>query len=306
MSNTVIALGGNALGKTWQEQKQLTRKTAKAIVDLLEVTSHLVVSHGNGPQVGMIKLAFEESGKDMPLAECGSMSQGYIGYHLQNALYNELAQRQKKVTVASLVTQVQVDPMDPAFQNPSKPIGSFYSQEEAQAIMAQQPEKIFKEDAGRGWRQVVASPQPIDIVEKNLIIDLVKQGHLVIAAGGGGIPVVLKDGRLDSVEAVIDKDFASALLADLIGADRFIVLTAVDQVALNFGQPNESWLDRATIAEMEAYIDQGMFAPGSMLPKVQAAIKFVQGGEGREALITSLDRAADALAGKTGTRIVAK
>ena len=306
MSNTVIALGGNALGKTWQEQKQLTRKTAKAIVDLLEVTSHLVVSHGNGPQVGMIKLAFEESGKDMPLAECGSMSQGYIGYHLQNALYNELAQRQKKVTVASLVTQVQVDPMDPAFQNPSKPIGSFYSQEEAQAIMAQQPEKIFKEDAGRGWRQVVASPQPIDIVEKNLIIDLVKQGHLVIAAGGGGIPVVLKDGRLDSVEAVIDKDFASALLADLIGADRFIVLTAVDQVDLNFGQPNESWLDRATIAEMEAYIDQGMFAPGSMLPKVQAAIKFVQGGEGREALITSLDRAADALAGKTGTRIVAK
>lgn len=306
MSNTVIALGGNALGKTWQEQKQLTRKTAKAIVDLLEVTSHLVVSHGNGPQVGLIKLAFEESGKDMPLAECGSMSQGYIGYHLQNALYNELAQRQKKVTVASLVTQVQVDPMDSAFQNPSKPIGSFYSQEEAQAIMAQQPEKIFKEDAGRGWRQVVASPQPIDIVEKRMIIDLVEQGHLVIAAGGGGIPVVLKDGRLDSVEAVIDKDFASALLADLIGADRFIVLTAVDQVAINFGQPNESWLDRATVADMEAYIDQGMFAPGSMLPKVQAALKFVKGGEGREALITSLDRAADALAGKTGTRIVAK
>ena len=306
MSNTVIALGGNALGKTWQEQKQLTRKTAKAIVDLLEVTSHLVVSHGNGPQVGLIKLAFEESGKDMPLAECGSMSQGYIGYHLQNALYNELAQRQKKVTVASLVTQVQVDPMDSAFQNPSKPIGSFYSQEEAQAIMAQQPEKIFKEDAGRGWRQVVASPQPIDIVEKRMIIDLVEQGHLVIAAGGGGIPVVLKDGRLDSVEAVIDKDFASGLLADLIGADRFIVLTAVDQVAINFGQPNESWLDRATVAEMDAYIDQGMFAPGSMLPKVQAALKFVKGGEGREALITSLDRAADALAGKTGTRIVAK
>lgn len=306
MSNTVIALGGNALGKTWQEQKQLTRKTAKAIVDLLEVTSHLVVSHGNGPQVGLIKLAFEESGKDMPLAECGSMSQGYIGYHLQNALYNELAQRQKKVTVASLVTQVQVDPMDSAFQNPSKPIGSFYSQEEAQAIMAQQPEKIFKEDAGRGWRQVVASPQPIDIVEKRMIIDLVEQGHLVIAAGGGGIPVVLKDGRLDSVEAVIDKDFASGLLADLIGADRFIVLTAVDQVAINFGQPNESWLDRATVADMEAYIDQGMFAPGSMLPKVQAALKFVKGGEGREALITSLDRAADALAGKTGTRIVAK
>lgn len=305
MRNTVIALGGNALGKTWQEQKQLTCKTAKAIVDLLEVTSHLVVSHGNGPQVGMIKLAFEESGKDMPLAECGSMSQGYIGYHLQNALYNELARRQKKVTVASLVTQVQVDPLDPAFQNPSKPIGSFYSQEEAQAIMAQQPEKVFKEDSGRGWRQVVASPQPIDIVEKKMIIDLVNQGHLVIAAGGGGIPVVLKDGHLDSVEAVIDKDFASALLADLIGADRFIVLTAVDQVAINFGQANESWLDRATVQDMEAYIDQGMFAPGSMLPKVQAALKFVKAGPGREALITSLDRAADALAGKTGTRIVA-
>lgn len=304
MSNTVIALGGNALGKTWQEQKDLTRKTAKAIVDLLEVTSHLVVSHGNGPQVGMIKLAFEESGRDMPLAECGSMSQGYIGYHLQNAIYNELAQREKSVTVASLVTQVQVDAADPAFQNPTKPIGSFYSEAEAQKIMADQPEKVFKEDAGRGWRQVVASPIPIDIVEKDMIIDLVKQGHLVIAAGGGGIPVVLQEGHLDSVEAVIDKDFASALLADLIGADRFIVLTAVDQVAINFGQENESWLDRATVAEMEDYIAQGMFAPGSMLPKVQAALKFVKGGEGREALITSLERAADALAGKTGTRIV--
>lgn len=305
MSNTVIALGGNALGKTWQEQKQLAHKTAKAIVDLLAVTKHLVVSHGNGPQVGMIKLAFEESGKDMPLAECGAMSQGYIGYHLQNALYNELAQRQQKVTVASLVTQVQVDPEDPAFQHPSKPIGSFYSQADAQAIMAQDPEKIFKEDAGRGWRQVVASPKPIDIIEKNFIIDLIKQGHLVIASGGGGIPVVLKEGRLESVEAVIDKDFASALLADLIGADRFIVLTAVDQVAIHFGQANESWLDRVTVEEMEAYIDQGMFAPGSMLPKVQAAIQFVRGGEGREALITSLDRAVDGLAGKTGTRIVA-
>ncbi|MDD7401284.1 MAG: carbamate kinase [Eubacteriales bacterium] len=305
MSNTVIALGGNALGKTWQEQKQLAHKTAKAIVDLLAVTKHLVVSHGNGPQVGMIKLAFEESGKDMPLAECGAMSQGYIGYHLQNALYNELAQRQQKVTVASLVTQVQVDPKDPAFQHPSKPIGSFYSQADAQAIMAQDPEKIFKEDAGRGWRQVVASPKPIDIIEKNFIIDLIKQGHLVIASGGGGIPVVLKEGRLESVEAVIDKDFASALLADLIGADRFIVLTAVDQVAIHFGQANESWLDKVTVEEMEAYIDQGMFAPGSMLPKVQAAIQFVRGGEGREALITSLDRAADGLAGKTGTRIVA-
>lgn len=305
MSNTVIALGGNALGKTWQEQKQLAHKTAKAIVDLLAVTKHLVVSHGNGPQVGMIKLAFEESGKDMPLAECGAMSQGYIGYHLQNALYNELAQRQQKVTVASLVTQVQVDPEDPAFQHPSKPIGSFYSQADAQAIMAQDPEKIFKEDAGRGWRQVVASPKPIDIIEKNFIIDLIKQGHLVIASGGGGIPVVFKEGRLESVEAVIDKDFASALLADLIGADRFIVLTAVDQVAIHFGQANESWLDRVTVEEMEAYIDQGMFAPGSMLPKVQAAIQFVRGGEGREALITSLDRAADGLAGKTGTRIVA-
>ena len=305
MSNTVIALGGNALGKTWQEQKQLAHKTAKAIVDLLAVTKHLVVSHGNGPQVGMIKLAFEESGKDMPLAECGAMSQGYIGYHLQNALYNELAQRQQKVTVASLVTQVQVDPEDPAFQHPSKPIGSFYSQADAQAIMAQAPEKIFREDAGRGWRQVVASPKPIDIIEKNFIIDLIKQGHLVIASGGGGIPVVLKEGRLESVEAVIDKDFASALLADLIGADRFIVLTAVDQVAIHFGQANESWLDRVTVEEMEAYIDQGMFAPGSMLPKVQAAIQFVRGGEGREALITSLDRAADGLAGKTGTRIVA-
>ena len=305
MSNTVIALGGNALGKTWQEQKQLAHKTAKAIVDLLAVTKHLVVSHGNGPQVGMIKLAFEESGKDMPLAECGAMSQGYIGYHLQNALYNELAQRQQKVTVASLVTQVQVDPEDPAFQHPSKPIGNFYSQADAQAIMAQDPEKIFKEDAGRGWRQVVASPKPIDIIEKNFIIDLIKQGHLVIASGGGGIPVVLKEGRLESVEAVIDKDFASALLADLIGANRFIVLTAVDQVAIHFGQANESWLDRVTVEEMEAYIDQGMFAPGSMLPKVQAAIQFVRGGEGREALITSLDRAADGLAGKTGTRIVA-
>lgn len=306
MSNTVIALGGNALGKTWQEQKQLARKTAKAIVDLLAVTSHLVISHGNGPQVGMIKLAFEESGKDMPLAECGAMSQGYIGYHLQNALYNELAQRQQKVTVASLVTQVQVDPEDPAFQQPSKPIGSFYSQAEAQAIMAQDPEKIFREDAGRGWRQVVASPKPIDIIEKNFIVDLIKQGHLVIASGGGGIPVVLREGRLESVEAVIDKDFASALLADLIGADRFIVLTAVDQVAIHFGQVNESWLDRVTVEEMEAYIDQGMFAPGSMLPKVQAAIQFVRGGEGREALITSLDRAAEGLAGKTGTRIVAR
>lgn len=306
----VIALGGNALGNTLAEQMEAVRITAKAIADLLEEGHSVVICHGNGPQVGMISLAFETACKtepsieQMPLSVSVAMSQGYIGYDLQNACRCELLNRGMDIPVATLITQVVVDENDPAFQNPTKPIGSFYTREQAEEIMRLKPGVVMREDAGRGYRQVVASPKPVDVEEKEIVLSMLEQGHLVIACGGGGIPVKREGNFLNGCDAVIDKDFAGEKLAEIIGADAFVVLTAVEKVAINFGKPDEQWLDSMTVEEAERYIAEGHFAKGSMLPKVEAAIKFVRSGPGRESLITTLTKARDGLAGKTGTRIL--
>ena len=298
----VIALGGNALGKTAQEQLRLVTETARPIVDLIEAGNEVVVAHGNGPQVGMINLGLStaaESGAiqgDMPFPECGAMSQGYIGYHLQNAIGNELAARGISKGVATVVTQTLVSEDDPAFQHPTKPVGAFYDKETAQRIAAQRGYTMV-EDAGRGYRQVVPSPKPVDIVEKSAIQALFDSGNIVIAAGGGGIPVVRRDGRLYGTPAVIDKDFGSAKLAELLDADMLIILTAVEKVAINFGKPDQKGLDDLTPAMAREYIAQGQFAPGSMLPKVEAALSFAESKPGRTALITLLEKARDGIEG---------
>ena len=307
MKKIVIALGGNALGNTPAEQLELVRQTAKPIVDLIEEGNQVVIAHGNGPQVGMINLGMSTAAEagaiksDMPFPECGAMSQGYIGYHLQNSIANELAARGIQKTVGTLVTQVLVDEADPAFQKPSKPVGAFYDKETADKIAAERGYTMV-EDAGRGWRQVVPSPKPVDVVEKDMVNTLVDSGYVVITVGGGGIPVVKKDGRLVGTPAVIDKDFASAKLAELIGADMLVILTAVDRVAINWGKPDQKALAEMTVAEAEKYCGEGHFAPGSMLPKVQAAMSFAKAGG--TAVIASLENAAAALRGESGTRIV--
>jgi carbamate kinase len=304
----VVALGGNALGKTPVEQLKLVKQTAKPIVDLIEAGHEVILAHGNGPQVGMINLAMEtastsEAGTpEMPFPECGAMSQGYIGYHLQNAIREELLNRNNTTPVATVITQVIVDKNDSAFTNPTKPIGAFYSQEEAEVLIKEKKYDMV-EDAGRGYRRVVPSPQPIDIAEKESIKALVEKNHVVIAVGGGGIPVVAEGNQLIGVAAVIDKDFASSKLAEILDADYLIILTAVDQVAINFGQADEKWLSELNIEDCNRYIEEGHFAPGSMLPKVQAAMKFAESKPGRRALITSLEKAAEGIAGKTGTLI---
>ena len=307
MKKIVLALGGNALGNSPEEQKKAVAETAKSIVDLVAEGNKVIISHGNGPQVGMINLAMDTASKseaktaEMPFAECGAMSQGYIGYHLQNAIENELAKRDMDQTVVSLVTQVLVDDKDPAFKNPTKPIGSFYSKEEAEKQEAKG--FTFKEDAGRGYRRVVPSPKPIDIVEKKAVEKLYNDGMIVVAAGGGGIPVIKEDGKLIGVDAVIDKDFTSAKVAELVGADTLVILTAVEQVAIHFGQPNQEWLGHLSVEEAEKYLADGEFAEGSMKPKVEAALSFVRSKEGAKALITSLEKALDGLKGETGTYI---
>ena len=307
MKKLVIALGGNALGNTPYEQLKLVTETAKPIVDLIEAGNQVVIAHGNGPQVGMINLAMSTAAaakaikSDMPFPECGAMSQGYIGYHLQNSIQNELAARGVKKSVATVVTQVLVDENDPAFSHPTKPIGAFYSKEEADRIAAEKGYTMI-EDAGRGYRQVVPSPKPVDVVEKDMVNTLIDAGHVVITVGGGGIPVVEKDGKLLGVPAVIDKDFASAKLAELVHADALVILTAVDRVAINWGKPDQKSLERMTCAEAEQYCKEGHFAPGSMLPKVQAAMSFAK--TGGEAIIASLENAAAALRGESGTKVV--
>jgi carbamate kinase len=303
----VIALGGNALGNNLSEQMKAVKVTSKAIVDLIEEGHEVVVAHGNGPQVGMINLAFEaavrsEVVKDkIPMSVCVAMSQGYIGYDLQNALREEMLNRGINVPVSTIITQVVVDKNDPAFKNPTKPIGSFYSKEEAEKMIKKG--YIVKEDAGRGYRRVVASPKPVDIVEKETIKALLNAGQLVVAVGGGGIPVTKEENHLKGANAVVDKDFASSKLAQLIDADFLVILTAVEKVAINFGKENEVWLDELTIDEAKRYIEEGHFAPGSMLPKVEAAIEFVNSGSNRKALITLLKKAKDGIQGKTGTVI---
>lgn len=309
MSRVLIALGGNALGNSPQEQIELVKQTAKPIVDLINDGHEVIIVHGNGPQVGMINLAMEVSSStepkipSMPFPECGAMSQGYIGYHLQNSIKQELLNRQIPKSVASIITQVIVDAQDPAFSNPTKPIGGFYNKAEADEIELQKGYK-FIEDAGRGYRRVVASPKPIDVVEKDIIKSLVEDGHIVIAAGGGGIPVVQSGNEFLGVPAVIDKDFASAKVAELIDADLFVILTAVDRVAINFGKPEQQSIDTMTVIEAQKYINEGHFAPGSMLPKVKAAIQFVQAAVDKKAIIASLEKAALAMRGLSGTSIV--
>ncbi|WXR60629.1 carbamate kinase [Peptostreptococcaceae bacterium AGR-M142] len=301
----VVALGGNALGKTPTEQLELVKKTAKPIVDLISEGHELVIAHGNGPQVGMINLAFSKNDPQMPFPECGAMSQGYIGYHLQNAIREELLNRDMKQKVATVITQVIVDKEDQAFKNPTKPIGAFYTKEEADEL---EKTKGFsmKEDAGRGYRRVVPSPLPVDVAEKEIVKTLVENDHIVITVGGGGIPVVKEGNSLVGVPAVIDKDFASEKMAEILDADYLIILTAVEKVAINFGKEDEKWLDEISIAQCQKYIEEGHFAPGSMLPKVQAAMKFANSKKGAKALITSLEKASDGIKGLTGTVIVNK
>ena len=307
MKKIVIALGGNALGSTPAEQLKLVTNTAKPIVDLIAEGNQVVIAHGNGPQVGMINLGMSTAAEagaiksDMPFPECGAMSQGYIGYHLQNSIDNELTARGMTKDVATVVTQVVVDENDPAFSHPSKPIGAFYDQETAASI-AKEKGYTMVEDAGRGWRQVVPSPKPVDVIEKNIVRQLVDNGAVVITVGGGGIPVIKKDGMLYGTPAVIDKDFASAKLAELINADMLVILTAVDKVAINYGKPDQTELDEVDCATLQKYCEEGHFAPGSMLPKVQAAMSFAQSGN--PAIIASLENAAKALKGESGTRII--
>ena len=305
----VIALGGNALGDSLPEQMTAVKSTSKAICDLIEDGHEVVIVHGNGPQVGMINNAMsalsreDENQPNTPLSVCVAMSQGSIGYDLQNAIREELRKRGfLRTPVVTIITQVRVDEKDPAFDNPSKPIGRFLSKEDAD-FQAKEYGHIMKEDAGRGYRRVVASPKPKEIVELGAIRNLVDSGRVVITCGGGGIPVTLKGDHLSGASAVIDKDFASALLAKELDADVLIILTAVEKVAINFGKENEQWLSDLTIEEAERYIGEGHFAPGSMLPKVQAAIDFAGSKAGRTAMITLLEKAKDGIMGKTGTRI---
>ena len=300
MSKVVVALGGNALGKSPAEQLELVKNTASSLIGLISAGNEVVISHGNGPQVGQINLGMSyaaEHGQSaaFPFPECGAMSQGYIGYHLQQSLQNELRKRGMTKDVATIVTQIVVDQADTAFQNPTKPIGAFYTKEEADSI-AEDKGYIFKEDAGRGWRQVVPSPTPKRIVELNSIKTLIEANELVIAGGGGGVPVVETEEGLKGVPAVIDKDRSSALLADNVGADKLIILTAVDYVAINFNKPDQKNLEDISVEEAKKYIDEGQFAPGSMLPKVQACMSFVEGHPEREAIITSLSGLDAALA----------
>lgn len=306
----VIALGGNALGSNLPEQMAAVKQTAKAIADLIEDGHQVILSHGNGPQVGMIQKAMAELTRSepekyipCPLSVCVAMSQGYIGYDLQNALREELLDRGIKKGVATVLTQVEVDPADPAFTHPTKPIGAFMTREEADKLVAQRDYQVI-EDAGRGWRRVVASPRPQAIVEIQSIRDMVEAGLVVVACGGGGIPVFKTEGHhLKGAAAVIDKDFASCVLAQQLEADTLIILTAVEKAAVNFGKPNQKWLDQLTPEEAEGYMAEGHFAPGSMLPKVQAAVEFARSAPGRSALITLLEKARDGVAGRTGTVI---
>ena len=304
MAKYVVSLGGNALGNNPEEQKQALVKVADAIGDLVANGNEVAIVHGNGPQVGMINLAFETSKEtpNMPFPECGAMSEGYIGYHIQNALYNKLKEKNINKTVSTVITQVLVDQKDPLFNDPSKPIGTFYSKEEAESI-SREKGYVMKEDAGRGYRRVVPSPLPIDIIEKDAIETLLSNGQVVICAGGGGIPVIKKDKKLEGVTAVIDKDYASSKLAELINADYLVILTAVDNVHLNHNQDDEFALTNVTKKDMERYLEAGHFAKGSMYPKVQASLNFVESGSNRIAVIASLDNAKEAFKLRAGTII---
>jgi len=307
--NVVIALGGNALGDTPGEQLGLVGKTAVHIADMVAGGINVVVSHGNGPQVGMINNAFAYAsaggGKipEMPFPECGAMSQGYIGYHLSQAILGELKRRGIMRSTAAVVTQTVVYPEDPAFGNPTKPVGPFLTEEQAKARMAETG-LTYKEDSGRGWRLVVASPRPQRIVEFDAVKDLMDAGYIVIAAGGGGVPVIQRNDSYEGIPAVIDKDRSSARMAADFKADMLVILTAVEHVAVDFNKPTQRNIEKMTVSEARGYIEEGQFAPGSMLPKVQACVEYLESYPQGTALITSLERAAAGLRGETGTRIV--
>ena len=304
----VVALGGNALGNNLTEQMTAVKQTSKAIADLIEAGYEVILSHGNGPQVGMIQLAMEEFSFNnlqypvVPLSMCVAMSQSYIGYDLENALQEELRQRNISKAVTTIVTQVVVDENDPAFKKPTKPMCRFMTKEEAEQLVKEKNIQVM-EDAGRGYRQVVASPKPKNIVELLTIQTLVDAGQTVIAGGGGGIPVIQEGNRLKGVNAVIDKDFCSERLAEQVDADLLVILTAVEKVCINFGKENQEALGNVSTEKMKQYAQEGQFAPGSMLPKVEAAIKFAESKPGRKTLITLLEKAKEGLSGKTGTLI---
>ena len=306
-NRVVVALGGNALGKDIEEQKVAVAKTAEVIVDLAQQGLEIVITHGNGPQVGMIQDAMDnvvvryKIYKQVPLPSSIAMSQGYIGLDLQNAIKYELRRRGMDIKVSTILSQVEVDKNDPAFQRPTKPIGRFMTKEEAEVNEAHGIPCM--EDAGRGYRIVVASPMPKRYREPLTLKTLLAAGHIVIACGGGGMPVIEEDGKLTGVNAVVDKDNVSCLLAQNLDADRLIILTAVEHAALNYRKENQVWLSDVSVEEAKKYVAEGHFAPGSMLPKVEASIRFAESKEGRRALITLLDKAADGLAGKTGTVI---
>ena len=309
MSSIVVVLGGNALGSTPSEQLSLVKNTAKGLVDLIESGNNIVITHGNGPQVGIINLAFDiASSKDedvpsMPFAECGAMSQGYIGYHLQQSIYDELKKRNIKKNVATIITQVLVDKNDEAFNNPTKPIGMFYTESEAKKLHEENGQ-IYINDSQRGFRRVVPSPKPIKIIELDLIKDLLSRGNIVIVGGGGGIPVIEEKDSLKGVDAVIDKDRTSSLLAKEIDADKLLILTAVDKVSLNYNKENQIDLDVIKYDEALKYIEEGQFAKGSMLPKVLSILEFIENDNGKVGIISSLDSAVQALNNKNGTRII--
>ncbi|NGQ97493.1 carbamate kinase [Brevibacillus sp. SYP-B805] len=315
MKRVVIALGGNALQKenelaTAESQQKVCEETAEQLLDIIKAGYEIMVVHGNGPQVGNLVLqqhaANTAKTPAMPLDTCDAMSQGMIGYWLQRSIDKSLVKAGIRKEAATVISQVVVDPDDPAFDHPTKPIGPFYTESEARKIMREK-NHVFKEDAGRGWRRVVPSPIPIDIVEKEVIRDLVHDGYIVIGVGGGGIPVIRReDGTLEGVEAVIDKDLAAEKLAEQLDADILLILTAVEKVSIHFRQPNQTDLGTVTTEQMKQYIQEGHFAPGSMLPKVQAAVKFAESKTGRTAIITSLEKAYAALLGEGGTRIFAR
>ncbi|NLW43082.1 MAG: carbamate kinase [Tissierellia bacterium] len=304
----VVALGGNALGDTPEEQKELVKETAKSIVKLIKDGYDVIIGHGNGPQVGMINLSFDYSHSgdtgipSMPFPECGAMSQGYIGYHIQQALINALKESNIEKEVCSIITQVVVDKDDKSFSNPTKPIGQFYSKGESERLSSING-YTYIEDSGRGYRRVVPSPNPVKIVELETVKKLSNLGTVVITVGGGGIPVIEKDGLYKGVAAVIDKDKSCSKLASDIKAETLLILTAVEQVALNFNKPDQKNLDKISISQVHKYIEEEHFAKGSMLPKIEACINFLEQNPEGKAIITSLEKSLDALKGKTGTLI---
>lgn len=307
----VIALGGNALGDTPDEQLKLLEGSTRNLASMIKEGINVIITHGNGPQVGIIDEAFVIASKDpknkvpfMPLTDCNAMSQGYIGAQLTCQLMNQFRSMDIMRSVANIPTHVVVDADDPAFKDLEKPIGAFMTEAEARAF-AKATGCPVKEDSGRGWRRVVASPAPQDIVELEPMRDLMDAGCVVVGCGGAGIPVIMKDGQYQAVEAIVDKDLVSAMFAWKIRADMLVILTAVDQVYINFNKPNQEGIDTMTTAQAREYIKQGQFAPGSMLPKVEACVKFVEAHPGGKAIITSLGHALEGLRGQTGTTITA-